>query len=50
VRTHLLGLGYEITEIRVEDSFDPDLEVQRHLDAGLVILPTPSTGVTGHRS
>ncbi|GAA3599994.1 NAD(P)H-dependent oxidoreductase [Kineosporia mesophila] len=40
-RTHLLDLGHEITQTRIEDSYDPQIEVQRHLDARLVILQTP---------
>ncbi|GAB6898830.1 NAD(P)H-dependent oxidoreductase [Kineosporia succinea] len=40
-RTHLTGRGHHVTETRVEEAYDPDVEVERHLDAGLVILQTP---------
>jgi len=39
--THLIGHGHTVTQTRIEQSYDPELEVRRHLDAELVILQTP---------
>ncbi|SMH51033.1 modulator of drug activity B [Rathayibacter oskolensis] len=38
---HLRAGGHDVTETRVEDGYDPEAEVQRHLEADLVILQTP---------
>jgi modulator of drug activity B len=38
---HLRQLGHTVTSTRVEESYDADHEVQRYLDADLVILQTP---------
>nr|WP_269330513.1 NAD(P)H-dependent oxidoreductase [Kineosporia babensis] len=40
-RSRLLERGHQVTETRIEQSYDPEIEVQRHLDSGLVILQTP---------
>ncbi|MFG1605201.1 NAD(P)H-dependent oxidoreductase [Actinoplanes sp. NPDC049265] len=40
-KEYLLDRGHEVTETRVEEHFDPAVEVRRHLDARLVILQTP---------
>lgn len=40
-KAHLVGRGHIVTETKVEDFYDPDVEVQRYLDADLVILKTP---------
>lgn len=40
-RTRLLEGGHEVTETKIEDQYDPAAEVERHLEADLVILQTP---------
>ncbi|GAB2447871.1 modulator of drug activity B [Conyzicola lurida] len=40
-RDHLRALGHEVTETAIEDGVDPESEVQRYIDADLVILQTP---------
>lgn len=40
-RTHLEAAGHRVTVTKVEDGYDPDVEVQRHVDADLVILQAP---------
>ena len=39
--SHLRQQGHRVTVTTVEDSYDPEVEVQRHLDADLVVLQTP---------
>ncbi|WP_250007620.1 NAD(P)H-dependent oxidoreductase [Actinoplanes sp. M2I2] len=39
--SHLADRGHEVTVTKIEDSYDPELEVRRHLEAKLVILQTP---------
>lgn len=38
---HLATLGHTVTATRVEDGYDPDEEVTRHVEADLVVLQTP---------
>ncbi len=39
-KAHLGARGHDVTETVVEESFDPEVEVRRHLDADLVVLQT----------
>lgn len=39
--THLTGLGHRVTTTTVEDGYDAHVEVERYLDADLVIVQTP---------
>lgn len=40
-REHLSDCGHRATVTKIEDGYDPDSEVQRHLEADLVVLQTP---------
>jgi len=40
-RMRLLDDGHDVTETKIEKDYDPGVEVQRHLEADLVILQTP---------
>jgi len=36
-----LGKGFEVLETKVEDGYNPDEEVEKHIDADILILQTP---------
>jgi modulator of drug activity B len=40
-RSHLLEQGHHVTVTAIEDSYDPEREVEHHLGADLVVLQTP---------
>lgn len=40
-QAYLTEQGHEVSKTKIEDGYNPEREVQRHLDAELVILQTP---------
>ncbi|MES2630432.1 MAG: NAD(P)H-dependent oxidoreductase [Patescibacteria group bacterium] len=40
-KDYFVEQGHEVTETNIEDGYIPDEEVQKHVDADLVILQTP---------
>lgn len=40
-KTFFLSKSYQVLETKIEDGYDADKEVEKHLQAGIVILQTP---------
>ena len=40
-KSYFVQQGHDVTETRIEDGYDAEVEAQRHLDSELVLLQTP---------
>jgi len=40
-KSYFVEQGHDVTETRIEDGYDTEVEAQRHLDSELVLLQTP---------